>query len=389
VEGISLYGGFSLDFSNRDVDLHETIIVDNSAASGTDWTDPNRAIDVPAGVTSATVIDGFTVQGGGGDYPSAMFCRNSSPTISNNRIIGGNAAVESIGIFSLEADPIIINNRRIDGGTAGSWAAMAVYSYSGSNPVVENNYIFGGTGPRTAGVVSQSGTAPKINANTIHGGDGTIQGDGIQDNGSSAKIWNNVISGGANGNNSSGIACFYACNAQIYNNTISGGGGTTARGIYLVGDDESPYPSPTPYIRNNIIFTSNGGFCIDEYNYNVGNPQAVENNELWDRSGSTSLYRKIYVGVSSVTYDNATDINTNFTWAQGNIDVLTVYLSDIDGIDNEVDTLDDNDWHLTDSSHSSIRTGGIDLTSLFKYDRDGNLRTGDGSTRWSMGAYEY
>jgi hypothetical protein len=386
-EGVSLFGGYSSDFTSRDVVAYETIIIDKSTVSGADWTDPNRTVDVPAGVTSATVIDGFTIQGSEGDYPSAIYCKNSSPTISNNKIIGGNADVESIGIFSLEADPIIIDNREINGGNvvgvASPWAAMAIYSYTGADPVIENNYIFGGTGPRTAGIVSQSGTTPIINANTIHGGDGTIQGDGIQDNGSSAKVWNNVISGGSNGANSSGIACFYAGTAQIYNNTISGGGGTTAHGIRL---DDGGSSTPTPYIRNNIIFTSGGGFCIWESHTDTGFPQAIERNALWDNGGTTTLYYRD-AGGAPASYDTAAEVNA-LSWAGSNNEAAPVF-ADFDGSDDILDTLDDNDWHLDAGSPSSITTGGLDMSSLFKYDRDGKLRTGDGATKWSMGAYEY
>jgi hypothetical protein len=385
VEGISLYGGFSLDFSNRDVDLHETIIADNSSSGGI-FTDPNRPVDVPTGVTSTTTVDGFTIKGGGGGYTSALFCTSSSPTISNNKIYGGNADTESIGIFNLDAETLIINNREIHGGTVpgSGWVCMAVYNYSGANPTIENNYIFGGTGPRTAGIVSQSGTAPTINANTIHGGDGTIQGDGIQDNGSSAKIWNNVISGGSNGGLSSGIACFYACNAEIYNNTINGGGATTPHGLYL--SDGGGSATPTPSIRNNIIFTSGGGYCIYETHTDTENPQEIERNSFWDNGGSIILYRRI-AGGPATDYDSAIAIN-GLSWASNNTDLIPLF-QDFDGIDNNLDTMIDNDWHLAAGTPSSILTGGMDLVLIFKYDRDGKLRTGTGSTGWSMGAYEY
>jgi hypothetical protein len=36
----------------------------------------------------------------------------------------------------------------------------------------------------------------------------------------------------------------------------------------------------------------------------------------------------------------------------------------------------------------NVYQGGLDLSFLYSIDRDGNTRTGDGSTGWSMGAYE-
>jgi len=382
-EGVSLYGGYSAGFGTRDPAVYETKIVDQSTTGGT-LTEPNRAVDVPAGVTGATVIDGFTIQGGGGDYAGAVFCSSSSPTVSDNKIIGGAAQTDSFGIYSYDADPHIVNNREINGGSAVGWVAIAVYNYAGAAPVIENNYIFGGTGPRTAGVVSESGTAPVINANTIHGGEGTTQADGIQDNGSAAKIWNNLISGGTGCNFSAGIRCFFTCTAQIYNNTINGGGGTSAQGISL-SDGGTPATIPTPFIRNNIVFTAGGGFCLYEQHTNPGNPQAVDNNALWDNGGTTILYRRAVGGTTD--YDTAATVN-GLAWADSNNESAPVFV-DIDGSDNVLNTLADNDWHLTAACPSEIRIGGLDLIAVFRYDRDGTLRTGNGALYWSMGAFEY
>ena len=74
VEGISLYGGYSLDFSTREVTANETIIVDLSSIGGAGEVDPNRAVEAASGITKVTIIDGFTIQGGGGTYSAAVYC---------------------------------------------------------------------------------------------------------------------------------------------------------------------------------------------------------------------------------------------------------------------------------------------------------------------------
>ena len=49
------------------------------------------------------------------------------------------------------------------------------------------------------------------------------------------------------------------------------------------------------------------------------------------------------------------------------------------------------DMHLTGASPTDVKSGGIDGAANswgFTTDKDGNPRTGNGTTGWSMGAYE-
>ena len=98
VEGVSLYGGYSTDFGTRDPESLVTRIIDDSTSGGL-TSSPNRAMHVPEGVTQATVIDGFTIIGGGGTISAAIFCQRSSPTISNNHVDAGSGSGESYGIY--------------------------------------------------------------------------------------------------------------------------------------------------------------------------------------------------------------------------------------------------------------------------------------------------
>ena len=73
VEGVSLYGGYSSDFSTRDSALYVSKIVDTSTAG-----EDIAAVRAYDGLTAATVIDGFTIQAGSG---SGVI--GSPPSISN------------------------------------------------------------------------------------------------------------------------------------------------------------------------------------------------------------------------------------------------------------------------------------------------------------------
>ncbi|MCH7824410.1 MAG: DUF1565 domain-containing protein, partial [Acidobacteria bacterium] len=82
-EGIALYGGYSSsDLAIRDAATYPTTITDTSTLGGT-GASPNRAIEAGSGITTATIIDGFTINGGGGGWCSAIFNIGASPTISN------------------------------------------------------------------------------------------------------------------------------------------------------------------------------------------------------------------------------------------------------------------------------------------------------------------
>ncbi|MCH8842528.1 MAG: fibronectin type III domain-containing protein, partial [SAR324 cluster bacterium] len=203
-EGISIYGGYSAaDWNDRDPVTYTTTITDQSATGGT-GTSPNRAVYADASITTATVIDGFTINGGGGDYSSGIYNDIGSPTISNNTIDGGNALVESFGIFNDIGSPTITNNT-INGGN-GLSVSYGIFDFpnSASPPMIINNKIIGGSGNITKGIMATTAT-----------------------------IINNIIDGGNAGN--------------------------VSDGIYIVG--------PVT-VENNIIFTSTGSSrqCIREDN---------------------------------------------------------------------------------------------------------------------------
>jgi len=53
-------------------------------------------------------------------------------------------------------------------------------------------------------------------------------------------------------------------------------------------------------------------------------------------------------------------------------------------LDDDIDTMGDNDWRLTASSPTEVTQGGLDLSAEFTTDKDGVTRTAP----WSIGAYE-
>jgi hypothetical protein len=274
VEGVSLYGGYSLDFSARDPEAYETILEDESAQGGGD--DHNRVVYVPPDITASTIIDGFTFWGGGGDVSTAIWVINSSPTISNNDIDGGwgNTSVgirfenasshivgnwiyggsggnKSRGISVINCPPsLLIQENNIEGGE-GLNDTIGINVKGASSPTIKANWIEGGNGNISRGIFSHEGSAPTIQGNSIYGGVG-VSSLGIDNLGTSPLIEENYIHGG-DGNGTIGIYCRDNAYPKINANTIYGGTSTavgSATGIYII--NESLF-SDEIIIRNNVI----------------------------------------------------------------------------------------------------------------------------------------
>ncbi len=192
-EGVSLFGGFSSgDWTLRDPALYPSVIVDTITTGGSE-TDPNRALDAGSGITSATVLDGVTVKGGGGTFASAVFAHDGATLRVQNNIIAGQAPVEiSAAMYSLGASPMVIGNYIYGGDpTDASSYAVAVFDDSASTMTIANNTVNGGTGHTTIGI-GIAGT-DSVSNNTIDGGLGTKESVGIYIDGVDAFIDNNIV----------------------------------------------------------------------------------------------------------------------------------------------------------------------------------------------------
>jgi len=426
-EGISLVGGFTADWTERDPGRHVSLITDMSATGGNSRR-PNRAVEAKSGtgITDATVIDGFTIQGGGGDYSSGLLIDSSqSPRILNNSIHGGAGSTRSTGI-QVDSFPIIVSNT-IDGGDGGALSygilivggspriqdntihggrgkmnSTGIQNMSRSSPVIEanhvdggdgaglsigiknlgrsntspsttairNNMIHGGSGKQSYGIFNEKNVSPLIEANSIDGGNGSAYSTGIFNLGTPAlQIRNNTVSGGK-GRISEGIHMSGA-SPIIENNTIDGGSGANASaGITLAGLTGIGLPVPTsPVIQNNIVLTSGNGprYCIREVEYD-SDPAVLENNDLYNCPAGLYLDE---LTTELLSIDQVNKLRD--TIASGNVSV-----------DARIVNPDGGDYHLSGLSPALVRLGGLDLSAEFTTDRDGATRT----LPWSMGAYE-
>ncbi len=266
LEGVSLYGGYSSDFSKRDSGVYKSIIVDESGSGGV-RDDLNKAVYVPFGITRSTVMDGFTIQGGGGDWSAAIMVDGSSPTITNNDIDGGWADF-AFGIL-LENSSALVKSNDIYGGLLANRSRAISTLSCPSTLLIEENNIEGGDGLLSSvGVRNQEGS-PTIRGNWIDGGYGSVS-NGIHNRDSSPVIDGNSIYGGG-GSPSIGIDNLRS-SGFIVKNYIHGGEGGFTYGIICQDDSYSQISAneihggiPTDIYGNSTgIFINNETLFSDE-----------------------------------------------------------------------------------------------------------------------------
>jgi hypothetical protein len=251
VEGVSIYGGYRNTDGVwvRDISSYTTTITDIS--TGPDVS--NQAITVGSGITTDTKIDGFTINGGGGDSSTGIYFSGGSPTVSNNTVNGGSGTTTSgaLRVYS-SATPDIIQNT-INGGSGGSTSYGILCS--SSNPYISNNTISGGSGSNSRGV------------NTVE---------------SSPTIENNIIDTGTGSSGLMAIAVGFDSTPAITGNTLRSSGSVVRFGINEFADTSEPQS-----VINNIFSSTlsvlyndcTGGFnrnmltiddlnALDENSYN-------------------------------------------------------------------------------------------------------------------------
>ncbi|TGK87721.1 hypothetical protein EHQ24_00435 [Leptospira noumeaensis] len=274
VNNVSLYGGFSSDFLNRNSNLYIAKITDTATANA-----DSIAVNAGATITTSTVVDGFTILGASNtNAPTASIafnCFSGSPSITNNRLLGGVVSIANSIAINLSASSAFISNNTIQGGTSSASSSFGVYILNNSSPSIVSNTIHGGDAPNASahGIYNAPQTnTPSIIGNTFFGGTGII---------------------------SYALNTSPPSNPTVTNNHMDGGAGITSRALY--------FPSGVGNLgnyQNNILFTSGGTnrYCV--YEAGGTNPLIFNGNRLTDCP--TALY-----------FDEGTTVITNIGTVNG------------------------------------------------------------------------
>lgn len=212
---LKIYGGFNgfeTLFSQRDPKVHETFLsgdfIGNDVVNGTGSTlDIANNIEnayhvlILANLTSASVIDGFTIKGGNADgtttgpnyitYSARIFWRFEGGGVNQSNIaarfsnitISGNWGHLGAGMYNESSSPKIINatfklnSTRINGG--------GIYISNVSSPSVINSIFSGNRAGQSGGAINNSESSSTIVNSTFIGNSSSASGSAIIN-------WNNT-----------------------------------------------------------------------------------------------------------------------------------------------------------------------------------------------------
>ena len=139
----------NLHFRGLDIVLASRFIIDRDDSLIANTTINGRqsgcVIRLDSGETVATVIEGFTIRDGHGNYGAGINCTGSSPIIRNNMITNNRAYYCGGGIVCRSgASPQILSNvisfNRADQDMFSNGGGIALF---GSSAVIKNNLIIG------------------------------------------------------------------------------------------------------------------------------------------------------------------------------------------------------------------------------------------------------
>ncbi|MBI2842856.1 MAG: chitobiase/beta-hexosaminidase C-terminal domain-containing protein [Armatimonadetes bacterium] len=286
---IALYGGFAGTEGNREErnpSQNPTIIDGNNSGS---------AVIAPPGAGLETRIDGFVIRNGSGTYDGittcggAIYCYDSSPTISNN-VIELNSATYGGAIYCFFSSPLIegntirsniadygagihleyysspaVNRNTFTGNSAQYGGALSCYYYC--FPSVSDNSILQNTAYLGGGIYCEY-ASPSILANVIRNNTAEAGGALYTWYYSASTFANNVVWQNS-ASYGSGIVSYYYGTDLIANNTIAANTAT-------VDDAAITCDTSNPVIVNNLILGNSGGI-----NATGQSVPGVRNNDLW------------------------------------------------------------------------------------------------------------
>jgi hypothetical protein len=369
--GIAIYGGYSASNWTRSITGNPTTLQPKTGSSII----ITVLSDATVALRDSTVVDGFyfgatnlasgtnglitTVSGSVtvsnnyfNTFSSTLFQRclyfsGGSPVITGNTFNKSVAQDGRAAEFVSNANATFSNNTIIMSGSVDR-----ILGFNNSSGVVQNNTFNSTATADSIGLYLESSSALRIDRNTI-----TVSTSAgalrpiYFDLASNATATNNIITStltGGTDTNSAGIT-MYGSSPVVANNVIiqriTGGSGTY-HVLYAQGGNRSP-----KFVNNIVIAADSGGArnCVSDKLFTAGAPDVV----------AAEIRNNIFINCSeaittgSVPSVTASSGNTAYTWAQFSTLAFQGGAAYSLGMD----------FHLTTSTPTTVRFGGIDATT--------------------------
>ena len=330
----------------------------------------NSVVTFGGGENRDTVLDGFTITGGGGTWGGGVYCVYYACPIIQNNIITNNKAEVGGGIYCYLSSAVITNNQII--GNNADAAGLPCYGggicCQQSRVIITDNDIFGNGAINSqqavgGGLYCTGNSAPLLSGNHFYGNRAHGYGGAIFSDDCKIEIRGNRIEESSASVSGGAIYCYM--NSPIMENTIVYNNSTTADGggIYL-NFSNALILNLTVY--GNHAGNWGGGMVISCCSPIMGNTivwvnDAPNKNSIWETAGS----------YSTIDY---CDIEGGWTGAH-NINAQPLFFDAADG-----------DFHLSRSS--PCRNTGINaIPYLAEFDIEGDPRIAENTV--DMGADEH
>jgi predicted outer membrane repeat protein len=318
-----------------------------------------------SGEGAATVLNGFTLTGGSASSGGGVFCKGSSPTITNNVITGNVALLFGAGIYCENASPTIsandISGNSSDDRGGGIACELASAPLIKGNSFKENSGYYSG-----GGINCDHGASPVIVSNLFRGNTTYAFGAAILSDESSPVILSNRFHGNS-ARQSGGAVYMHESDSRIENNILTGNDASLFGGAFVF-DGTSTLLLSNNTIVNNEAAMSGGGMHLWDAAF-----VTVFNTVLWGNKASwgPQISLENWTRPSTVTIDysdvqggqNLVKVEQNcvLNWGPNMIDAEPLFV-DAAG----------EDLHLT--FQSPCRDTGVGIPATEPEDFEGDPR---------------
>jgi len=424
------------DTSIRGLHVYSPIISNNAATT---------ALLIKGGKVTVQNNTFISSSQGDGGWSGLTITSGSTSLVKKNTIVAYDGPLASnvydtpvgTGLAIYGANPVIESNRIRGGGIIGR--GILIYN---SHPNILNNMILGCEDKATVqsclGVMYMGQHDDTVPYADTAGG----------------KLYNNTIIGGISSNGGESIAVYtmgQSSSPEIVNNILYsqnayGGNTVNEKTACINSDSISPGALPAAIYNNACIRSPDG--CFHHF-WTKEDTKWYEDFAIWQVDALIWIYNEIIVDIAgapgswatewlvgafpdihldymeekgftevcrTATGSNADDIylqfvsqyedamefiGLNLEWlpSGGNVDITAPnFFVDIDGLDNDLSTMEDNDWRLTGSAGAELIEGGKCTAPDNYKDMDGGASRTPGwsaasgcfeETGYSMGAYEF